>query len=262
LDGATYVQVPNFTKGTKQIAVSAWVNVDASTATDASFVRNAQGALAVGGTNSGLFDFGLVMDANDGTLHLNAKVAVGPNIVQATDPASFNLGAWHQVAFSADGAQLTLYIDGKAVAATDYTGNLNTPNVPYLSIGARLSADPDTGVVGIDPNTPNPLIGKIDDVAVWSRAITSNEATLVYNAGKAGQGAATVKETAPVEENATLTIARGGNGALTITWTGTGYRLQSSDTVKGTYADVPNVTGSTYQVPAATTGNKFYRLIK
>ena len=255
-DGGTYVSVSNFTKPTKQLAVSALVNADPATAATVSFIRNAQnGGLAVGGTNSGLFDLGLVMNDTDGLLHLRGQIAAGPNIVTVTDPAGFPLGSFHQVAISADGAQLRLYKDGKEVDSKDYTGVLNVPAVQSLTIGGGVTVD-DTGT-SLDPS--NAFIGSIDDVAVYSRALTSSEVAAINTAATQGKDLSTVTETPPVDETPTLAIAR-SSGNVTISWTGTGFRLQASDTVNAGYADVSGVTGTSYTTAAS--GTKFYRLIK
>src|SRR2546429_5771766 len=59
-----------------------------------------------------------------------------------------------------------------------------------------------------------------------------------------------------------ITVGRSGN-AITFSWpsSATGFRLVSSDTVKGTYTDVSGVTGNSYTINNPT-GTKFYYLIK
>ena len=59
-----------------------------------------------------------------------------------------------------------------------------------------------------------------------------------------------------------ITVGRSGN-AITLAWpaNATGFRLVSSDTVKGTYTDVQGVTGTSYTINNPT-GTKFYYLIK
>jgi len=59
-----------------------------------------------------------------------------------------------------------------------------------------------------------------------------------------------------------ITVGRSGN-AITISWpsSATGFRLVSSDTVKGTYTNVQGVTGNSYTINNPT-GTKFYYLIK
>jgi hypothetical protein len=258
-DGATYVNVPNFTKPARFIGVSLWVNADATSAADVSFVRNAVGDLVVGGATAGLFDFGLVADANDGSLHLQAQLAVGPAVLTVTDPAPFTLGAWHHVAFSADGAQIHLYKDGVEVAARDYTLDLlNTPVVQFLTVGGGVTVDPNDGTVALDPE--NAFFGKVDDLAIWNRSLTPDEVGKIFTAGNQGQALTTVQLDPPVTDEVELELTRSG-GNITISWTGTGFRLQASDRVDTGYADVPGVTGTSFTT-ATTGGPRFFRLIK
>jgi hypothetical protein len=259
-DGATYINVPNFTKPARFIGVSLWVNPDPASAASVSFVRNAVGGLVVGGANAGLFDFGLVADANDGSLHLEAQLAVGPAVLTVTDPAPFTLGAWHHVAFTADGAQIHLYKDGVEVATRDYTLDLlNTPAVQFLTIGGGVAIDPNDQSVTLDPN--NAYIGKVDDLAIWNRALAPDEAGKIFAAGNQGQPVISIVLEPPAGgEDSEMSVSRSG-GNITISWTGAGFRLQESATVNGTYTDVAGVTGTSHTTPTSGAA-RFFRTIK
>ncbi|MBI2949938.1 MAG: immunoglobulin domain-containing protein, partial [Verrucomicrobia bacterium] len=265
-DGSTtYVFVDDFTKAKAQIGGSAWVNVAAGAASDVAFFRNAQGNLGVGvnargASLAGQFEVGLVLDANDNVLRLSGAIGAGPNVVRATGPAAFPLGSWQHVAFSGDGAQLRLYLNGAEIASTDYITTVNPPDMPYISMGARLNladpADPASGL-GPDPTSPNFLAGQLDDVALWTRALTADEVSQVYTAGKAGQAVTTVKITAPPVTPPTAPTVKSERTAtgLRITYTGT---LQSADSVTGPWTDVASAQ-SPFNVTAAP-GAKFYRV--
>ena len=256
LDGSTYVFVDNYTKATKGIAASAWVNLDPSTAGDAEIVRNAQGALSI---TLGQFELRLALDSNDGTLKPQAAIATGPNLARVTGPTAFPTASWHHIAFTADGAQLRLYVDGQQVAVSDYLGDINPPGIPYLSIGARLNlanpADPTS--LGPDLAAPNFLTGSLDDVAVWTRVLTADEVSRIYAAGQAGNALDTVVETLPATP-IPITVVRGATG-IALSW-GSGFKLQSTDSLSpANWLDVPGAV-SGFNAPT-TTGTKFYRLI-
>ncbi|MHC1762994.1 MAG: LamG domain-containing protein [Verrucomicrobiia bacterium] len=208
-DGAsTYVVVPNYAKASKGIAASAWVNAGQNLASDAAIARNAEGILGQGSDTTvpvGQFELGLDVD-DAGTPRVFVTIRVGPNRITATAPSAFPLDTWQHVAFSADGAQLRLYVNGVQVAATDYLGNIQTPDVKYLTLGARLDLDDGTGEVGVDGTAPNLLPGKIDDFALWNRALSSDEVSKVYAAGQAGQPVTSVEITPPVEGDGTYKI--------------------------------------------------------
>ncbi|MBM3833088.1 MAG: hypothetical protein FJ403_07420 [Verrucomicrobia bacterium] len=266
LDGAsTYVFVDDYTKAKRQIAGSAWVNIRAGVASDVAIFRNAQGTLGVGvnargASLAGQFEVGLVFDQDANVARLSGAIGAGPNVVRATAPNAFPLGSWQHVAFSGDGAQLRLYLNGVEVASTDYITTINPPDMKYISMGARLNladtADP-TSALGPDAASPNFLSGQLDDVVLWTRALTGDEVSKVYDAGKAGQAVTTVKVTPPVvvsQPKAGVTFAA---GSVTITFEG--GRLQSSAAVTGPWADVANATSPFKE--AASGARKFYRVV-
>jgi hypothetical protein len=258
-DGLTYINVPNFTKPTRFMGASLWVNADASTFGTVSFLRNAVGGLGVGGTNSGLFDLGLVLNPDTSTFHLRAQVAVGPAVLEVIDPAVFTFGAWHQVAFSVDGAQIRLFKDGVEVGARDYTLDLlNTPATQFLTLGGGVVYDEFAEGYVLDAN--NAFVGKLDDVAIWSRSLTTDEVAKINTQGNAGQPVTSVVLEPPVSSTAVMSVSRAGNN-ITISWEGTGFILQSSDELLGTYSNVAGATGSSYTTTAA--GSRlFYRLVR
>jgi hypothetical protein len=241
------------------MGVSTWVNADSTgTAGTVSFLRNAVGGLGVSGTNSGLFDLGLVMNVDTSLLHLRGQVAVGPAVLEVIDPAAFTLDAWHHVALSVDGAQIRLFKDGVEVAARDYTFDLlNTPAVQFLTVGGGVTFDETTGDRLLD--TSNAFVGRLDDIALATRNLTTEEVSKIFAAGNAGQPITSVVLTPPTNEDVEVDIARNGNN-LTISWEGAG-RLQSSDTVDGTYTDVQGVTGNSYTTTATGT-MRFFQVVQ
>ena len=238
LDGSTYVFADNYTKATKSIAGSAWVRVAAGTASDVAIIQNAQPNLITSGgvtTIHGQFQLQLVFDANDSTLKPEAVIGIGPNIVRATGTTPVSTGVFHHLAFSADGAQLRVYLDGQEVARADYLSDINPPDVPYISMGAKLSlADPlDPTSLGPDGTAPSFLTGLLDDAAVWTRALTADEVSKIYAAGQAGNALDTVVITPVVGTR--LTVVRNADGSVTISTSG--GTIQQSDSLT-----IPNWT--------------------
>jgi len=267
LDGATFLFVTNYPKATKAISGSAWVNIDPNTASDVAIFRNAQGDLspnAGGSAIVGQFEVGLTFvtlpDGVTTELHPMAAVGIGPNIARATGSTAFPTGSWHQIAFSADGAQVRVYVDGQLVTVTDYLADINPPSIQFISMGEQLNlADPaDPASLGPDLNTPKALVGSLDDVALWNRALTAQEVGLVYQAGAAHKEVTSVVETPPVG-NPQLTISKVGN---TITINFDGGKLQSTTSLlPGTsWTDVANPTQSPYSEQMTGT-LKFFRAI-
>jgi hypothetical protein len=257
-DGGTYLLADSFTAAKKQISASAWVNLPAGTAATMPFLRNAQGSLGLGagvgpGTPAGQFEFGILGDANTGEIRLQAVIGAGPNLLRATGPVGFSAG-WHHVAFSADGAQLRLYIDGTEVAFTDYISAINTPDIPFLSFGAWVNKD-DTGAIVSDPNTPNFLGGQLDDLGLWTRGLSAEEVSKIYAAGRNKQPLTSITLAPPVSQPGTLVVKISG-GNVTVTWdSGT---LQTAPSINGPWTDA---AGNGTVTESASGAAKFYRTV-
>lgn len=201
-DGLTHIFVPNYTKAKAAISGSVWVNLPSPIQSDVAIARNAQGPLTVsGGTTRivGQFEIGLTYDSAADRLLPVAAVGIGPNVARATSNSPLLAGSgWHHIAFTADGAQLRLYFDGVEVARVDYLAEINPPDVPYISIGARLNLDAsDPPVLVPDEAAPNFLAGSVDDFALWTRGLAANTIKAIYDAGKAAKDVQTVVEPKP-----------------------------------------------------------------
>jgi hypothetical protein len=252
-DGGTYLFVDSFTAARREIAGSAWVNIPEGTGVTMPIFRNARGALGVGAGAAGQFEFGITSDANTGEVRLQAVMGVGPNLLRASTPATF-FGGWHHVAFSADGAQLRLYVDGVQVASTDYIGSLNAPEIPYISFGAQLNVD-EAGTLGPDGTNPNFYVGQVDDVGLWTRGLSAEEVTKIHAAGVASRALTTVTLTPPAVEPGTLSVSINGAN-VTVSWD-RGI-LQTAPAPNGPWTDA---TGNGTVTESATSGTKFYRTV-
>jgi hypothetical protein len=250
--GTTFMFVSNYTKPTAAMAAAAWVNVPA--AGPYTIIRNSDGPITV---TDGQFSFGLNADVS-GNAVVTATVVVGAKIITVTSTATFPLASWHHVAFTADGAQVRLFIDGQQVGSTDYLGALTTSSVPsWLSVGASLATDTTQTppVIGPDPAAANMLIGSLDELALWNRSLSASEVTAIFTAGTGGKGLDTVVETPPATGGGTLKASVAA-GKITVTWTsGT---LQSAAAITGQWTDVTGATGGSF-TEAVAAGAKFYR---
>jgi hypothetical protein len=263
-DGTTtYGKVDTYPKANKALSAAAWVKVDTYAAGPVTFVRNGQGSLRAPGDNnpapSGQFELVLDQNLDDASLRLLARIQAGGAFPVASMTTQFPLGKWTHVGFSADGAQLRLYMDGKQVAVSEYLDTIKAADVAFLSIGVRLNTNDLGEVVVDDPawpsggGTANFMPGQMDEIAVWNRVVPADEMLKIFEAGKQGKALSTIVLEPPQPTVAEISIARAEGGA-TITFKGV---LQSADTVEGPYAPVAGAT-SPYTVPAGT-AVKFYR---
>jgi hypothetical protein len=261
LDGNHFLFVTNYTKATSAISGAVWVNIApdaASAGHDLAVFRNAQGELTFGGSAfriRGQFQVDLTYDLNDSSLHAMAEIELPFNLPRVTSPAAITGGLWHHIAFTADGAQLRLYLDGTQVAVQDYEGQIIPPDVDFISMGAQLwTSQTDPRVFVPDATAPKLLIGQLDDVALWTRALSPLEVWLVYNGGLHHAPLTTVSFAG--EPATPLTVTPTGNG---ITLNFDGGKLQSAPNPAGPWSDVTSATSPRSE--SFTASARFFRAV-
>jgi RHS repeat-associated protein len=95
------------------------------------------------------------------------------NSNQAISTIPINLGRWNHVALVYDGSYRAFYVNGS------FAGASPTPQIVHDDNGAAI------GQV-VDPRNDSSFRGLVDEVAVFARALTSNELAEIYAAGSAG----------------------------------------------------------------------------
>jgi len=250
-DMATYMLVDNFTKANDAIAGCAWVKMDPNAPGTMAVFRNGHSDFnATGGDLKVLGQFELGILDVGGELRPTAAVGNSPNLPRATGSAGLSVDEWHHLAFSADGAQLRLYVNGAQVASTDYLGLINDAHMDWISIGARLVVDTNTPPAIPDATTPAYFWGSIDDIGLWTRALTANEVSKIYQAGMAGQDLETVVIEPPTEMEFTG-VTKNADGSITIEWTGGGTLQVTTDIGSGVWQSVDGATSPYTFTPTA-----------
>jgi hypothetical protein len=158
-----YVSVPNFPMPTTSMTLAAWVWADSY----------AGWATIAAGSNAFLYSmFG-------GGPNMGLVVAESIGIDYEVSSASLSLNQWHFIGFVADSLTgiVTFMQDGATAGGFWYTRQLVSSS-PELDIGDG------PGGGGWD--------GKIDDLAIWTRALTPQELRSIYNAGLRGQSLLTL----------------------------------------------------------------------
>jgi len=258
-DGNTWMFVTNFPKASAGIAASAWVNLNGAPPGGSEIIiQNAQPNLNINGGGAritGSFEFTLAFDGASGNMYPEGGVGIGANIATVIGTTPVPSSGWHHVAFTADGAQVRLYVDGQQSGVVGYSGTIDTPDIPYLSIGARLNADTNSPV-GVSPDANGEFnTGLMDELALWTRALSADEITALYTAGNGGKALTTIVLTPPATGGGTLKASVAA-GKITVTWTsGT---LQSATSITGPWANVTGATGGSF-TEAVAAGAKFYR---
>lgn len=200
--------------GNAEITVEAWVNQYF-----APVVGNGIVTIGYGGANQLLLDTGAT---SAGFLRFGIRNAAGTSFLANSGVSIATDGRWHYVVGVCDeaGGHLYLYLDGVQIASSSITPNsgIMATTIP-LSIGARESANNDP----IDYDFQ--FIGKINDVAIYNKALTSAQVQSHYFASGAApvitqfQGA---NQTVNQGDNATFTVSASGTSPLTYQWTDSG----------------------------------------
>ena len=215
----------------------------------------------------------VVTTQSGGNCRVNVTGASSSDKYSETDfPTILKNGQWHNVVVSiqhapaGQEAYVYGYIDGVLRSKHSMTaaGSVDTLNLPFTYTGDNQTAwavnigQDGTGTY-TDGGSAYDIDAKIDDLGIWSRAVTANEVLGIYQAGQAGQDlthAATALLTATVSA-----------GNLQLTWSGApGIELQTTTSlssrqwtaVAGTLGASSALVPLTGAVPASA----YFRLVK
>ncbi len=149
---------PASNKPTKQLSVTAWVNIAANNAL-VGIVSNVQ--------DNGTDEAGFYLFTSNGTNNVEFGVKTANNTFGSVMPsAQVPLNKWTHIAGTYDGANIRLYINGILKSVIAATGDIDwsATNPTVYAIGSY-----------IDDDENNPFNGTIDEISVWSRALNINE---------------------------------------------------------------------------------------
>lgn len=168
-----YVSVPNFAMPTSSMTLTAWVWANALPPW-ATIAANWNGAW-------GAFNYSTFEGSSEMSLYL-ADQQVQPGVINVDygeSSSSLSTGQWYFLAFVANASsdQITFMQNNVATGTFGYTGQM-------LASSSQLN-------IGDDPSDTSPgqgnWEGKIDDMAIWTRPLSSGELTTIYDAGLAGE---------------------------------------------------------------------------
>ena len=132
-----------------------------------------------------------------------------PNGWDALSNTSYNDNQWHSMVSVAENGNLKIYIDGILITTTVYPANTNFQGSPFFRFGALL----------FNGQYDSFFQGKLDDIAIWNRALTQQEVTQLYQLGQPtyswSNGATTPSITVSPAQTTTYTCTISMNGAST-----------------------------------------------
>ena len=177
--------------------------------------------------------YGRQLVVSPGTRGLKVSLYVTPNAYtwyHVDSSAEIPIGEWTHLVGTWDGSYLTLYVNG----AFDRQAAASV--VPWDS-GCAFTVGGNYNVCGYSGQY---FQGRIDEVTLYSSALTPSDVAALYNAGSAGKCATPTVTSAPVSGNATV-----GDGA-TLQVSATGGALNYQWALNG--QDISGQTGATLYI--------------
>jgi hypothetical protein len=113
---------------------------------------------------------------------------------------------WNHLLMNYDGVNIYYYLNGVLVGTTPYTVNVGIGNTTNAVFGRQFV-----------PNFPYYTVGKIDDGAIWNRALTQQEITALYQS--------CTNPVASITPQGSIAFCSGGSVNLTAS-NGIGYTYQ------------------------------------
>lgn len=159
LQGSGYVRVDWGIEAVVTNAFSAmmWAQLDPSNSPNARYLSSYYWS----GANNG----SLMMETGSSGLRLDCRAYLGG--VWANVPSvDVTPSVWHHLACVYDGAELAIYLDGAKSGAVPATGAFMTTIAVPLAIGASVRPD---------LTAQNSMVGLVDDVRLYARALTPTE---------------------------------------------------------------------------------------
>ncbi|MDF2692902.1 MAG: Autotransporter adhesin, partial [Labilithrix sp.] len=98
------------------------------------------------------------------------RIVAGVSVSATVESAAVQLGAWHHVVATYDGSTMRLYLDGEQRASAPSAASLGTKALPFR-IGAKSAMD-----------ESGSLLGSMDEVAVYDRALAADRIKAHFNA--------------------------------------------------------------------------------
>jgi hypothetical protein len=201
-DGNDYIEVnrSNSIEPTNQITYACWVFMNSGFNGSTFFVKGYQVGL-------GSYGYSISLAA------LSSGGTYGGNSINTT----VQQNRWYYMLTTYDGNSCKLYIDGQLVHTSNPNGTLQYNN---LNLFMGVSNTPTVPVVYLN--------GKLDDIAIWNRALTQQEVTNLY------QGCSANVNITPAQTNSSV-----GSNAIFNTSGATTYQWQTNALNLG-WQNIPN----------------------
>src|SRR6476469_6594729 len=149
----------NNTSSVSKFSVAAWFKTSNDYNTNA-FIVNKAG-------DTGNMNYGIWMN-NAEKIQAGFETSTGKPMY-ATSPLSYSDGKWHYAVVTYDGSIINLYVDGLMVATKSASGSPDNGGEEPVRLGANSDS------------LSNYFIGDVDEVRVWSSALSAQQVIDAYN---------------------------------------------------------------------------------
>jgi hypothetical protein len=160
----SYIQLPRIIEGLSEVSVSVWVKRDVAMASGNPYVLTQMGTapwvVRIFQTSRGVFRFSVANELEQ-TVHLPAAL-----------DDEYEDTNWHHIVGTFDGTTAKLYVDGNLTGSAPLTGIVQPNGGSELVVGS----DQATGGGNWGP----PWEGQIDELTIWSVALTAAEVQAMY----------------------------------------------------------------------------------
>jgi hypothetical protein len=243
---SSYVSIPNSTSLNIQgnaITLSAWIK--STTNTTQMIISKISG---VGTHVSPYFQYNLQLeDPGSGVLFPRFYLSINGNPINTPTTSSINQNQWYLITGTYDGTTMRLYLNGAQITSQGVTGNITGYSTPvYLGINGAFG---------------EPYSGSIDEVGIWSRALTAAEVTSLYNSGN-GLPYSSFGGTVPTAPSG-LTATVASCSQINLSWTDnssneTGFKIYNSGGTLITTISTANTTTASVTGLSASTAYSYY----
>ena len=222
------------------LTLASWINADTfpGNARDPRIISKAGGTAA----NDHVFMLSTIRRGAETVLRARIRVGGSTTTLIGDTGTSLSTNTWHHVAVTYDGSEIVLYLDGIDVGSRELSGSIDQDNSLSVAVGSQ-------------PSGSNGFDGRIDDVRILQRALSTAEINEIIDAAQGpGTGAPS-----------NLIAQAISDTAVELSWTAVAganeYRVFRDGVLIATVSD-PNYTDTTveegvnysYEVSAVTAG--------
>lgn len=147
------------------VTISCWLNFPSNSNSPRTFI----GCGSVTSQVLYYMKFTGTLDTSSVEFH-RYKIPTGSNDIKITGSPITN-DVWNHLVLTYDGSTLAAYVNNVAVTGTTTTGSGSAGLTSETSIGRYVQLG------------SNAILGKIDEVGIWSRVLSAGEVSTLYNGG-------------------------------------------------------------------------------